>query len=185
MNVRRIVQPKHAAILLLLIAAPLVTGCGSLSDFSLKDQEWFARPAKMFNGNASIETPPLSGTKSITPEDMVNADGVCSGMAVASSPADANAFSDGVPKTVASVSPQVAVALGHTECDVVRAISVAPDQVNLSSNERGDRITLLTWNKGQRPGAYTFTSGRLTSIERVSEQAKPANQAKPKKRSAT
>ena len=72
---------------------------------------------------------------------------------------------------------------GHTECDVARAIAVAPDNVNLTNNERGDRVALVTWRTGPRPGAYTFTSGRLTSIERVDvpPPEKPARAPKKKR----
>lgn len=162
----------------LLIVAPMVTGCGgvgALSDFSLKDQEWFARPGKIFKaGNSSIETPPLSPTKEVSPNDLISSDGQCPG-AVAPGPADANASTEG--QIVAAP-----VALGHTECDVARAIAVAPDSVNLTNNERGDRVALVTWKTGPRPGAYTFTSGRLTSIERVDvPPEKPARGAKKKR----
>lgn len=148
----------------LAILAPMVTGCGgvgALSDFSLKDQEWFARPGRIFKGgNSAIETPPLSSSKEVSQSDLISSDGQCPGMPAAGAPADANASSEGQ----VSVAP---VALGHTECDVARAIPVAPDNVNLSNNARGDRVALITWRSGPRPGAYTFTSGRLTSIERV------------------
>lgn len=163
----------------LVILAPMVTGCGgvgALSDFSLKDQEWFARPGKIFKGNSTIETPPLSVSKEVTPNDLISSDGQCPGMAAPSAPTDANASSEGQ----VSVAP---VALGHTECDVARAIPVAPDSVNLSNNERGDRVALITWRTGPRPGAYTFTSGRLTSIERVDvpPPERPARGAKKKR----
>ena len=163
----------------LLIVAPMVTGCGgvgALSDFSLKDQEWFARPGKIFKaGNSSIETPPLSPTKDVSPNDLISSDGQCPG-AVAPGPADANASTEG--QVVAAP-----VALGHTACDVARAIAVAPDNVNLTNNERGDRVAQITWRTGPRPGAYTFTSGRLTSIERVDvpPPEKPARAAKKKR----
>ena len=65
------------------------------------------------------------------------------------------------------------MALGHTECDVVRGIG-APDSVNLSNNARGDRVAVVTYSRGQRAGIYTFTAGRLTSIERGAEPVAPA-----------
>jgi hypothetical protein len=163
----------------LVIVAPMVAGCGgvgALSDFSLKDQEWFARPGKIFKGgNSSIETPPLSATKDVSPNDLISSDGQCPG-ASAPGPADADASTEGQ----VAAAP---VALGHTECDVARAIAVAPDNVNLTNNERGDRVAQVTWRTGPRPGAYTFTSGRLTSIERVDvpPPEKPARAAKKKR----
>ena len=71
------------------------------------------------------------------------------------------------------------MALGHTECDVVRGIG-APDSVNLSNNPRGDRVVVVNYAKGQRAGIYTFTAGRLSSIERGPEPVTPPKAAKPK-----
>jgi hypothetical protein len=77
------------------------------------------------------------------------------------------------------------VALGHTECDVVRGIG-APDSVNLSNNARGDRVAVVNYSRGSRAGIYTFRAGRLSSIEGTPEVAKPAKPArsKPKKKPA-
>lgn len=169
-------------IAILLAAAPLLAACGGLTDFSLKDQEWFARPARIFKaGNTSIETPPLTPSKEVTANDLIGADGSCAGMPAPGVPADANASSEASPAAPQAVTAPVA--LGHTECDVVRAIGAAPDGVNLSNNERGDRVALITWRHGPRPGAYTFTSGRLTAIERVDvpPPEKPARGAKKKR----
>lgn len=168
----------HAKQFLILLAvAPVVAGCGSISDFSLKDQEWFARPGRMFKNSSTIETPPLSVAKEVTPNDLVSSDGACPGMPAPSAPADANA------STEAQAPATAPVAIGHTECDVARAIGVAPDNVNVSANERGDRLVQMTWMHGPRPGAYTFTSGRLSSIERVDVPApeKPTRPAKKKR----
>lgn len=144
----------------------MIAGCGGLTDLSLKDQEWFARPGRIFKaGNSTIETPPLSAAKDVSPNDLISSDGQCPG-GPSSGPADANANAN-PPADGQAVQAVAPVALGHTECDVARAIPIAPDNVNLSNNQRGDRVALITWTKGPRPGAYTFTSGRLTSIERV------------------
>ena len=76
------------------------------------------------------------------------------------------------------------MALGHTECDFVRGIG-APDNVSLSNNPRGDRVAVVNYySRGQRAGIYTFTAGRLTSIERAPEAAAPARGPKPKKKPA-
>ncbi len=78
------------------------------------------------------------------------------------------------------------MALGHTECDVVRGIG-APGSVNLSNNSRGDRVAVISYSQGQRAGIYTFTAGRLTSIERGPEpvaQPKPAKVVKKKPKPA-
>lgn len=169
------------AILAVLLAAPVLGGCsgvGGLTDFNMKDQEWFQRPGKIFgNRSLAIETPPLTTDRPVTPNDLMSSDGGCSGAA----PSDANALQDNAQSGVTSVAP---VALGHTECDVVRAVGT-PNSVDLSRNERGERLATATFLQGPRAGIYTFTAGRLTSIERVNQPA-PVRTTKPsKKRSAT
>jgi hypothetical protein len=152
------------------------------SDLLSKDAEWFSRSGRLFIKNVSIETPPLSPDKPVTAEDLVSADGGCPGMAPAPGPADANALTDGAAGAPVP-STRGTVALGHTECDVVRGIG-APDNVNLSNNARGDRVVVVNYSRGQRAGIYTFTAGRLTSIERGAEPvAQPkAGKPKPKKK---
>jgi len=95
--------------------------------------------------------------------------------------ADANALADGA---AAAPPPQPTggrVALGHTECDVVRGVG-APDSVNLSSGPGGERVAVVTWSRGPRAGIYTFTGGRLTSVERGPDPAPEPKVAKPKKK---
>jgi hypothetical protein len=78
------------------------------------------------------------------------------------------------------------VALGHTECDVVRGIG-APLNVSLSSDGAGRRVAVVAWTTGPRAGIYTFTSGRLSSIEGMPEAPVAPKPAKPKakKKAAT
>jgi len=70
-------------------------------------------------GNTSIETPPLTPTKEVTANDLIGADGSCAGMPTPGASADANASSEAQPAAPQAVTAPVA--LGHTECDVVRA----------------------------------------------------------------
>jgi len=92
--------------------------------------------------------------------------------------ADANAQAGGpAPSTSGSV------ALGHTECDVVRGIGT-PENVNFSNNARGDRVAVITYSRGQRAGIYTFTAGRLSSIERGPEPVSQPKPARAKKKPA-
>jgi hypothetical protein len=168
--------PKR--LLLLAVAAPLMAGCSSAANFGSdmlsKDADWFSRPGRLFIRNVSIETAPLTPDKPITPDDLISADGQCPGMAAAP---DANALSDGA--SAAPVARGGSVALGHTECDVARGIGV-PDSVNLSTDGAGRRVALVIWSRGSRAGIYTFTSGRLSSIERAPEAAPSPKTAKPK-----
>jgi hypothetical protein len=169
-------NPYRKRLLAMLLLAPVISGCSGTSDILSKDADWFSRPGRLFIRN--IEAPPLSPNKPITADDLVSAEGYCPGMAPPANPADANALSDGsagapTPSTTGTV------ALGHTECDVVRGIG-APVSVNISKNERGDRLAVVTYLQGQRAGIYTFTAGRLTSVERAPEQEAPPTAAKPK-----
>ena len=134
-------------------------------------------PGRLFIRNISIEAPPLTPNKPVAAEDLVSAEGLRRHGASGGSPADANAATDGAPPAGASASGTVA--LGHTECDVVRGIG-APANVNLSNNARGDRVAVITYAEGQRAGIYTFTAGRLTSIERGPEPVAKPKTAKPK-----
>ena len=163
----------------LLLLGPALAGCSGASDLLSKDADWFQRTGRVFVRNISIETPPLTPTKQVVAEDLVSAEGGCPGMG---GPGGANALADGA---AGSPPPSTSgtVALGHTECDVVRGIG-APDNVSLSNNPRGDRVAVVTYSRGGRAGIYTFTAGRLTSIERAPEAVAPAKGGRPKKKSA-
>ena len=171
----------HRRTLLTLLAlAPLVAGCSSGSDLFSKDAEWFSRSGRLLIRNVSIDAPPLTPDQPVRPDDLVSADGACPGMAPPG--AGAQALADNAAG--APPAPGGTVALGHTECDVVRGIG-APDSVNLS-NAPGGRVAVVTWSRGPRAGIYTFTGGRLSSIERGPEPEAPPKVAKkpPKKKPA-
>ena len=179
-------ESHRKRLITLLVLAPVMAGCSSTADFFSsdllsKDAEWFSRSGRLFIKNVSIETPPLTPDKPVTPGDLVSAEGGCPGLS-AVGPSDANASTGSTP----APSTTGTVALGHTECDVVRGIGV-PDSVNLSNNSRGDRVAMISYSRGQRAGIYTFTSGRLTSVERGSEpiEQPKAAKSKTKKPSAT
>lgn len=165
-------------LLALLLFAPLMAGCTGWTNTDLlnRDTEWFSRSGRLFIKNVSIETPPLTPDRPVTAEDLVSADGACPGMAPPGGPSNANALAEG-----AAVAPSTSgtVALGHTECDVVRGIG-APESVNFSRNERGDRVAVVSYSRGQRAGIYTFTAGRLTSVERGADPAPLPKAVKPK-----
>ena len=160
-------------IIALAAVAPLVAGCSGGSDLLSRDTQWFNTPSRLFIKSISIESPPLTPDKPVGAEDLVSADGGCAGMAPPPGPADANA------STTAPAPMGGTVALGHTECDVVRGIG-APDSVNLSNNPRGDRVAVVTYTHGPRAGIYTFTAGRLSAVERGEEPAQQPKAAKPK-----
>ena len=167
-------------LLILLLLGPALAGCSGASDLMSKDADWFSRSGRVFIRNVSIETPPLTPNRAITPDELVSADGGCPGMAGPGT--DATALANGAASSPPP-STTGTVALGHTECDVVRGIG-APDNVSLSNNARGDRVAVINYSRGQRAGIYTFTAGRLSSIERAPEAAAPPRGAKPKKKPA-
>jgi hypothetical protein len=55
-----------------------------------------------------------------------------------------------------------------------------PNNVNISNTARGDRVTVINWSRGARAGIYTFTAGRLASVERGAEPVVQPKVAKPK-----
>ena len=59
-----------------------------------------------------------------------------------------------------------------TECQVV-SVAGYTDRVEISANERGERLVTLTYLSGDRPGIYRFRNGRLVSMERVAEPPQP------------
>ncbi len=166
---------KLTRVLAFLVLAPAVSGCSGAGDLLSKDAEWFNRPQRLFIKSISIDAPPLSPDKPVGAEDLVSAEGGCPGMPSAG-PSDANALSS---DAAAAPPPSGGtVALGHTECDVVRGIG-APDSVNISSNG-GERVATVTWLHGARAGVYTFNAGRLASIERAPDAGPAPKMAKPK-----
>lgn len=167
-------------LIALLALTPALAGCSggnSLDQMSseLKDAQWFQRTGRLFIRNISIDAPPLTPDKPVTAEDLVSADGACPGMAP-----PANALADnaaGAPPPAGGT-----VALLHTECDVVRGIG-APDSVNISGGPGGGRVAVVTYLRGPRAGIYTFSGGRLSSVEAAPEQPAQPRAARPKKKS--
>ena len=58
----------------------------------------------------------------------------------------------------------------------------APSAVNISSSPRGERVAVVNFSQGARAGIYTFTAGRLTSVERGAEPVAAPKPEKPKKK---
>src|SRR5262245_15369358 len=96
----RVAKPRVAgrrrafdASVLLVGGALGLSGCSSMGSLSeLKDAEWFARPSRVFGRSLALETPPLSEQRPVTADDLISAEGSCSGMTSAS---DANAMTEG------------------------------------------------------------------------------------------
>ncbi len=152
----------------------------------------FAKPLDVFRkpdwavATSGDMSAPLSPNKPVAPADLVEADGRCAAVA-APAPAAAAALPPPADRpvgsmagdlarapmpaaTLASVNPQQGVqvvggvALGMSECDVVRRAGLASN-VNIGAGERGGRKVVLTYLSGPWPGIYTFDSGRLKVID--------------------
>lgn len=164
---------RSCAAALVLSLGPVLAGCSSMSDFSLKDAQWFSGPTAL-SRTYSIEQPPLNPEKSVAADQLISADGACPGLA----PSEAQALA-GSEQPSAAVPPGGRVALGQPECEVARGIGV-PDSVNVSAGQGGERVTVLTYMRGPRAGIYRFTAGRLTSVERGAEPP-PEPKRQPKK----
>jgi len=126
---------------------------------------------------------PVEVKKQVTAEDMVDGDGRCASAPLASAaPAGEGGSTDPV---TTPINPAIAiggVALGMTECDVVKRAG-PPEKVVIGTNERAERTVVLTYVHSVRSGIYNFNAGRLVSIERVEAPPpppKPARPAKPK-----
>lgn len=175
---------NRSARFALIALLPLLSGCAGASvgdyfssDLLSKDADWFSRSGRSLIKNVAIDAPPLTPDKPVRPDELISAEGACPGMAP---PEGANALADGTSPAPAMGG---SVSLGHTECDVTRGIG-APDSVNLSNNQRGDRVAVVTWLRGPRAGIYTFTAGRLSMVERAPEPPAPPKPARPAKRQA-
>ena len=99
----------------------------------------------------------------VTAADLVSAEGQCAMTAAEAPAAPPEDASDGVQQ--AALLPG-GIALQMTECDVVRRAG-APEQLQVGTDERGDRSVVITYVRGPRPGIYRFAAGRLVSIERA------------------
>lgn len=78
------------------------------------------------------------------------------------------------------------IALGMTECDVVRRAGL-PGNINIGAGNKGERKVVLTYLSGAWPGIYTFDAGRLKVVDRAPEPpapAKPVKKQKQKSKSA-
>jgi hypothetical protein len=145
----------------------------------------------------------------VAPEDMVAADGRCATPVEAAAPAPAAPApapaAAAPPAAAPPVQPAAAppdrlepeaapgapgvpaaapvltggVALGMTECQVVRRIG-APNNVNIG-DDKGERKVVLSYLEGSWPGIYQFQSGRLKEIEAAPVPDKPAKPAPKRK----
>ena len=163
---------------------------------------WFAKPAsEIFHkpdwavANSGDPNAQLSPTKPVAPEELIDPDGRCPAPA---KPHEADAEPSPPPdRPIGSVAGDLAhapmppaapafanqpsganpllggVALGMTECEVVRRAGL-PGDINISLEKGGNRRVVLTYLSGPWPGIYTFNSGRLNVVDRAPVPVQPA-----------
>ena len=173
--------------------------------FFSKPLDVFAKPDWAKSG--VDDKTPLNPRGPVAAEDLVAADGQCSvavpplaqAPAQASQPAQddkvgtvAGELANQPAPTQAAATPNDAapppgaptvmggVALGMSECDVVRRAGT-PGNVNLTAGDKGERRVVLTYLTGPWPGIYTFDSGRLRIVDRAPTPPAPAKPVKTKK----
>ncbi len=162
---------RHAGGLRVLALAAAVAGiglagtaCSSIqnmapdwSQFRLPDSRTFVPTS------VSAYSGPISKTAPVGPADLVDAQGLCAGMA-APAPSSTEAPSARPPDLPA----QGSVSLEMTECDVVRALG-RPQSTEIGGGASGARDVTMNFMTGERAGIYHFSAGRLVSIERGAE----------------
>ncbi len=156
-----LVESNRCGALLTLAMAGVLAGCGG-TNFDTSGS-WFSKPLDVFGRNAGYTYSQLDETKQqrpITANDLVDANGAC-------------------PTEAAPDALGGGIAIGMSECDVVARVG-PPSAANLSRTPNGDRITILTYQSGVRPGVYRFVAGRLKEMDRVEQPPPPPQPVKKK-----
>jgi hypothetical protein len=160
-------------------------------------QGWFAKRFDVSGRSAGYTFSELSETKRaqrpITPDDLVNANGLCPAPVAPAAPAPAPDAAAGTPLGAAPAGDPSSlmgggVALGMSECDVVFRAG-QPSAVQIGNAPNGDRTAVLTFQAGPRPGIYRFLRGALTELDAVapapaSPQVTKKKPEKPQKKAA-
>jgi hypothetical protein len=151
---------RGAQVCLLLGTVSAVSGCNTDGTGGPKLWDPHAQPDWAV---LSIDKDkPLARTGSIG--DIIDSGGRC----MADGFSAAKDLAAGQAKVVNKGLAPTAVALDMSECEIVKRAGPA-DRIDIGINERGERVATLTYPDAIRPGLYRFRSGRLFSIERLSE----------------
>jgi len=180
--------------------AAAVGGCAQTSDLITNVQDnAFSKPVHFFSVPGWAQSNEAGNDFDLMPKgpvaasDLISASGYCAPAAKPATPppqAAAQKPSQGAEATHASAPPpdqlQPAglgpapamqapvfggVSLGMSECVVARALGT-PSNVSISRGPKGKRRAVLTYNGGDRPGVYSFLSGRLIQVDATARQTK-------------
>jgi hypothetical protein len=165
---RRMLSTKTAARVLLPIAfAATVAGCSSGPDFaSFRAPTFDVSSFQIRDWNAYAKT--QGSGRPVTADDLVDGGGRCAAMAPTPATGDASLDAAAAPAPPSARG----VGLDMTECEVVTAAG-APQSVDITTNERGERTVMMTYATTDRAGTYRFVGGRLVSLERGPEPLAP------------
>ncbi len=194
-----------STIVLLCAAAAAAAGCAQVSGVTNAIQEnSFNAPSlslpdlSLGSSDKSDQNFDLGPSGPVAADELISASGYCP---PAATPAQAAAPPAPAPAPQAaaapppdrleptgfnpSVQPSVigGVALGMSECAVARRLGT-PSVVSISAGPKGQRRAVLTYREGERPGLYSFRSGRLIQLDATPQQAKKLdrNARKPSRR---
>jgi hypothetical protein len=186
-------------VVLFCAVASTVGGCAQTSDFTtdVKDNA-FRQPMHFFSvpswakANEAGNDFDLMPKGPVAANNLISASGYCAPAAKPATPppqAAAQKRSQATAAAQASAPPpdqlQPAgqgsapamqapvfggVSLGMSECAVARTLGT-PSNVSISRSPKGKRRVVLTYNGGDRPGVYSFLSGRLIQIDATAHQA--------------
>ncbi len=181
-------------------AALALAGCSGDMFSGNSADKWFAKPLDVFAKPdwalaSSTKDKAAGGLRPVAPEDFVDASGQCAGEPA---PNEAATGAVAAAEGAAATSPAGAapanfpafgapviggVALTMTECEVVRRAG-QPENVEIGANESGERRIVLTYLRGNWPGIYRFTAGRLNEVERAPAPPEPPKPPPKKKKPA-
>lgn len=168
---------RRRASMAVIALSLTLTACSSW-EFKKPDLAFYSPELNVFT--------PKETAAAVTANDLITADGHCAGDAPASQALNFQAGPQAGPQVgetpngaAAAIPAPEAKSLGHavalnmTECDVIRAVGPT-NQIEVGTNERGQRSVVLTYSQGERSGVYRFVAGRLVSIERGPDAPAPA-----------
>lgn len=190
-------RSNRAGVIAALTLAAALAGCANADVFD-SNERWFSRPFDWTGQNGGYTFSELQETNArqhpATADDLVSQNGACPPAPMPAAPApppNPTAAQGGTPGAPDALPPNPGppsllgggIALGMTECDVVYRAGT-PASVQVGSNPNGDRVAVLTYNAGPRPGIYHFERGRLAAMDSVAapvEEPKVAKRAVKKK----
>ncbi len=182
-------------VVLCCVAATALGGCGQTSDMmtDIKDSA-FTKPAKFFSVPSWAKPNRAANDFNLMPKgpvkasNLISAGGHCAPAPVPATPPAAQK----PPQAAAQVSAPPpdrlepagsgagfaapapvfgGVSLGMSECAVARRLGT-PGNVSISRSPKGKRRVVLIYNGGDRPGVYSFLSGRLIQVDATPQQTK-------------